>query len=201
MHHITPANIATLQQRHITFLKLRSNSRSAFRLRLSGVQIAAQVLNQMFHTENLVNFMNEDVVLEFDKPHFTVRLDSTFLKVDLKEGIKKDLEKLVEAKPAIRDSLGLLFQSVIPLDVRLRDIRSVSLDKKGRVKIDIPSRKDLTIPLDEQESKNLIDKLNELIPLEKERAIRDSEVARKTEKSAAPGRAIDEREVARGRID
>ena len=95
---------------------------------------------------------DEDIVMEIDKPHFTVKLHSTFLEVDLKEGIRKDLEKLIEAKPAIRDSVGILFQTIVPIDVRLRDIRSVGLDKKGRVKIDIPSRKDLTIPLDEKES-------------------------------------------------
>jgi hypothetical protein len=139
--------------------------------------------------------------MEIDKPHFTVKLHSTYLKVDLKEGIKSELERLVETKPAIRDSIGLIFQTIVPLDVKLRDIRSVSLDKKGRVKIDIPSRRDLTIPLDEKESTNLINKLNELIPPEKERAQRDSSVARKTERTFESARetTLDGEEVARGR--
>ena len=144
---------------------------------------------------------DEDLIMEIDKPHFTVKLHSTFLKVDLKDGIRRDLEKLVEAKPAIRESIGLLFQTVVPIDVKLRDIRSVSLDKKGRVKIDIPSRRDLTIPLDEKESTSLINKLNELIAPEKERALRDSSVGRKTEKAFESARetTLDGEEVARGR--
>ncbi len=144
---------------------------------------------------------DEDIVMTIDKPHFTVKLHTTQLEVDLKEGARQELEKLIEAKPAFRDSIGLLFQGVVPLDVRLRDIRSVSIDKKGRVKIDVPRRKDLTIPLDEQESKRLIDKLNELIPPEKERALKDAEEAKKIERSLRAGRSTNEKEVGRGRIE
>ena len=144
---------------------------------------------------------DEDIVLTIDKPHFIVKLGSTQLEVDLKEGVRQELEKIIEAKPAFRDSVGLLFQGVVPLDVRLRDIRSVSIDKKGRVKIDIPRRKDLTIPLDEEESKRLFDKLNELIPPERERALKDAAEARKTEGALRGARSANEREVGRGRVE
>jgi hypothetical protein len=144
---------------------------------------------------------DEDIVMTIDKPHFVVRLHTTLLEVDLKEGARKELEKLLEANPAFRDSVGLLFQTVVPVDVRLRDIRSVGLDKKGRVKIDIPHRKDLTIPLDETESKRLVDKLNELIPPEKERAMRDAEEAKKAERAFEPERARGGKELTRGRIE
>ena len=144
---------------------------------------------------------DEDIVMTIDKPHFVVRLHTTLLEVDLKEGARKELEKLLEANPAFRDSVGLLFQTVVPVDVRLRDIRSVGLDKKGRVKIDIPHRKDVTIPLDETESKRLVDKLNELIPPEKERAMRDAEEAKKAERGFEPERARGGKELARGRIE
>jgi hypothetical protein len=143
---------------------------------------------------------DEDIVMTIDKPHFTVKLRATQLEVDIKEGARQELEKLLEAKPAFRDSVGLLFQTVVPLDVRLRDIRSIGLDEKGRVKIDIPRRKDLTIPLDQEESKRLIDKLNELIPPEKERALKDAEEAKKTEALRAQ-RSTNEKEVGRGRIE
>lgn len=143
----------------------------------------------------------EDIVMVIDKPHFIVKLHSTLLEVDMKEGIKKDLESLMEAKPAIRESLGLLFQTVVPLDVKLRDIQSVDLDKKGRLKIAIPMRKDITIPLDEAESRRLIDKLNELIPKEKERAQRDKEEAAKAEKAFGSKRAVMDRELARERTE
>jgi len=144
---------------------------------------------------------DEDIVMTIDKPHFVVRLHTTLLEVDLKEGARKELEKLLEANPAFRDSVGLLFQTAVPIDVRLRDIKSVGLDKKGRVKIDIPHRKDLTIPLDETESKRLVDKLNELIPPEKERAMRDAEEAKKAERAFEHERARGEKELARSRIE
>ena len=144
---------------------------------------------------------DEDIVMTIDKPHFIVRLHTTQLEVDIKDGAREELEKLLEAKPAFRDSVGLLFQTVVPLDVRLRDIRSVGLDEKGRVKIDIPRRKDLTIPLDQEESKRLIDKLNELIPPEKERALKDAEEAKKTEGALRAHRSTNEKEVGRGRIE
>jgi hypothetical protein len=143
---------------------------------------------------------DEDIVMTIDKLHFTVKLRATQLEVDIKEGARQELEKLLEAKPAFRDSVGLLFQTVVPLDVRLRDIRSIGLDEKGRVKIDIPRRRDLTIPLDQEESKRLIDKLNELIPPEKERALKDAEEAKKTEALRAQ-RSTNEKEVGRGRIE
>jgi hypothetical protein len=143
---------------------------------------------------------DEDIVMTIDKLHFTVKLRATQLEVDIKEGARQELEKLLEAKPAFRDSVGLLFQTVVALDVRLRDIRSIGLDEKGRVKIDIPRRKDLTIPLDQEESKRLIDKLNELIPPEKERALKDAEEAKKTEALRAQ-RSTNEKEVGRGRIE
>jgi hypothetical protein len=143
----------------------------------------------------------EDIVMVIDKPHFVVKLHSTLLEVDLKEGFRKDLEALMEARPAIRESLGLLFQTVVPLDVKLRDIQSVDIDKKGRVKVAIPMRKDITIPLDEVESRRLINKLNELIPREKERALRDKEEAAKAEKAFGSKRAITDRELARERTE
>ena len=104
-----------------------------------------------------------------DKPHFKVKLHQSLLEVDLKEGVKKELEDVVEANPTLRGSLGFLFQNVVPLDVPLKDIESVEQNKKGQVKIIIPHRKDITIPLEPNESKKLIDKLNELIPIEKQK--------------------------------
>jgi hypothetical protein len=131
----------------------------------------------------------EGIVLVIDKPHFIVKLHTTLLEVDLKEGVKKELEDVIEAKPILRDSLGFLFQTVIPLDVPLKDIESASVNKKGQVKIAIPSRRDIVIPLEPNESKSLVEKLTELIPIEKERAIRELEEAQKSEKEFERKRA------------
>jgi len=123
--------------------------------------------------------MSEDVVMVIDKPHFKVKLHKTLLEVDLKEGAKKELEDVLEAKPILRENLGFIFQTIIPLDVRLKDIESVRQDKKGRVKIAIPLRKDIVIPLEPKESERLIEKMNELITIEKDRAIRESQESEK----------------------
>jgi len=115
----------------------------------------------------------EDIVMVIKKPHFTVKLHKTLLEVDLKKGIKKELEDVLEAKPILRESLGFLFQTIIPLDVPLKDIQSVQVDKKGQVKVIIPSRRDIVIPLKLNESKRLVEKMNEWIAVEKDRAIRE----------------------------
>src|SRR3989304_8021288 len=125
----------------------------------------------------------EEVVMEIKKPHFTVKLHKTLLEVDLEKGVRKELEDVLEAKPALRESLGFLFQTIVPLDVQLKDIESVKVDKKGRVKITIPSRKDIIIPLKPNESKRLVEKMNELIALEKERAFRDEQESEKTRRA------------------
>ena len=145
---------------------------------------------------------NKDPVMVIDKPHFVVKLHETLLEVDLKEGVKKELEDVVEAKPILRETLGLLFQTVIPLDVHLKDIKSVNVDEKGRVKVVIPHRRDIVIPLKANESKRLVEKLNELIPIEKERAIRELEEAQKSEKEFERKRVELETEAykERGRI-
>jgi len=117
--------------------------------------------------------MTEDTIMVIDKPHFKVKLHKALLEVDLKKGIKKELEDVLEAKPLLRENLGFIFQTIIPLDVRLRDIESVRVDKKGQVKVAIPHRRDIVIPLELREARRLVDKMNELIPIEKEQAIRE----------------------------
>lgn len=122
--------------------------------------------------------MVKKLVLKIDRPHFVVRLHEDVLEVDLKEGAKKALEDVLEAHPALRESLGVLFQTVIPLDVALSDIDSAEVDDEGRVKIVIPLRRDIVIPLEFDESRKLTEKLNELIPLAK---LKDANRRRKLE--------------------
>ena len=111
--------------------------------------------------------MTKKSVLEIDKPHFIVKLHEDTLEVDLKEGAKKELEDVVEAHPIIRESLGMLFQSMIPLDIALKDIDSAVVDDKGQLKIIIPFRRDITIPLTVDEAESFAKKLNRLIPVAK----------------------------------
>jgi hypothetical protein len=120
-----------------------------------------------------------EIVMTIDKPHFVVKLHKTLLEVDLKEGIKKELETALEKNAKIRSLFGFLFQTMIPLDVPLKKIDSVTVTENGQVKIVIPRRKDIVIPLDPNESQRLVDKLNELIPIEKERALEEEQAEEK----------------------
>lgn len=131
----------------------------------------------------------KDIVLEIKKPSFTVKLHPNLLEVDLKKGLKKELEDVLEAKPILRDSLGLLLQTVVPLDMPLKDIESATVDKKGQVKIAIPHRKDIVIPLKKTESRRLVNKLNELIPVEKAKEIERVMASEKAKRERAPERA------------
>jgi len=125
--------------------------------------------------------MVEKLVLKIDKPHFIVKLHEDTLEVDLKEGAKKKLEDAVEAHPILRESLGVLFQTIIPLDVALKDIESAEVDNKGRLKIVIPLRRDIIIPLETNESKKLAEKMNELIPLAKLKEAEEAKVLKEME--------------------
>lgn len=119
----------------------------------------------------------KDLVLVIDKPHFVVKLHKDLLEVDLKKGAKKKLENFLESKPRLRESLGVLFQTVVPLDVPLKDIESAIVDRElyprvlaqgwAQTKITIQHREDLLIPLTLEECEKLVAKLNELIPTAK----------------------------------
>lgn len=113
--------------------------------------------------------MGKEPILVIDKPHFVVKVSEELLELDLKEGAKKELEDVVEAHPILRGSLGVLFQTIVPLDVMLHEVESVEVNDKGQLKLTIPLRRDITIPLDRDESNKLAAKLNELIPSAKKR--------------------------------
>src|SRR5213080_877246 len=83
------------------------------------------------------------IIMTLDKPHFQVKLHHDRLQVDLKEGVRAELEKLAEARPILRDSLGWIFQTIIPLDVKLWEIEKVHADSTGKMSIKIPHRRDL----------------------------------------------------------
>jgi len=129
----------------------------------------------VLHAEDgmVTGLSTEDLVLVIDRPKFVVKLRQNLLEVDLKEGAMKELEDVLEAKPILRESLGVLLQTAIPLDIPLRDIDHVSANGKGQVKIVIPYRTDILIPLDREEAKRLVDKLNELIPIEKRKQLEE----------------------------
>lgn len=109
-----------------------------------------------------------------------MKLHEELLEVDLKEGVRKEFEDLAEAKPILRETLGMLYQFAGPLDVELKDIDKVLIEKDGRVKVVIPNRRDLHIPLTPQEAQTLTGKLDELIPLARQRAVELDKIAAAT---------------------
>lgn len=117
-----------------------------------------------------------------DKPHFEVKLLSDMLKVDLKDGARAEIDKLVGNKTALRDTLGWIFQTIVPLDVQLWQIEKVTTESSGKVNIVIPHRRDIHIPLEPLEAEKLVEKMNELIPIEKQRRMQKDMAERAAEK-------------------
>ena len=125
---------------------------------------------------------DKPAVFMIDKPHFQVKLQSDLLKVDLKEGARAEIDKLVGNRPALRDTLGWMFQTIVPLDVHLWQIERVAVEPTGKVNITIPHRRDIHIPLEPLEAERLVEKMNELIPIEKERRVEREQAEQVAEK-------------------
>jgi len=96
-------------------------------------------------------------------------LYENLLKVEPKKSTLHELEEALENKPILKDTLGEILHIFAPLHIRLSQIDKANVDKKGNAKLVIPQHRDVTIPLSPMESKKLVDKLNELIPKEKEK--------------------------------
>ena len=135
-----------------------------------------------------------NVVLEIDNPHFIVRLYEDLLKIEVKGSVKNEIEEALENTPIIRETIGKILGLFVPLHIRLSDIDSVNMDKMGRVKIIIPLHKDMIIPVGTEEGKKLVDKLNELIPVAKqkelERIMREHKLRRIGEEEIELGRTM-----------
>lgn len=135
------------------------------------------------------------VILKFEKQHFTITLDRSMLKIDVKGSIRSEIEEALENKPVLRQTLGAILGIFAPLHIRLSDIASVNADDKGKLKIVLPRHRDIMLPLDPKEAYTLANKLNDLIPVAKRRdAIRASREAihrRVGEERLEMGRASD----------
>ena len=108
-------------------------------------------------------------ILEIDNPHFTIRLYENWLWIDLKGDTKNEIVEALENKPVLRQSIGNILEIFAPLHIHLSDIDSVRLDSAGKVKLVLPRRRDVTIPLAVNEAKTFVDTLNPLIAKEKEK--------------------------------
>jgi len=121
--------------------------------------------------------------LQIERPQFEVKLHSGTLEVNLKEGVRKEIEKLAEDRPILQEILGWVFQTIIPLNVGLWEIERAEVDAGGKVSLKILHRRDLHIPLDHDDGRKLVDKLTELIPVEKARELERVRSYEMTEKA------------------
>jgi hypothetical protein len=135
------------------------------------------------------------VVLEIDKPHFTIRLFENLLKMDLKGTVKDEIEEALENKPILRETIGHILGIFVPLHIRLSDIDSVNMDETGTVKVNLPRHRDIVIPLELNDAKRLADKLNQLIPIEKEKELERVMKEHKLQKIVKEERMLEKEEV------
>lgn len=109
------------------------------------------------------------LILRIDKPHFTVELHESLLTIDLKGTVKNDIEEAFENEPVLRETIGGILGIFVPLHIRLSHIDSVHKDETGKVTIRLHLHRDIVIPLEPNEANELVNKLNQLIPEEKEK--------------------------------
>ncbi len=117
-------------------------------------------------------------ILKVEKPHFTITLFPSILRIDVKGNVRSEIEEALENKPVLKQTLGAILGIFAPLHIRLCDIDSATADDKGKLKIVLPRHRDVTLPLEPTEARQLAERLNDLIPEAKRReAIR---IARET---------------------
>jgi hypothetical protein len=111
-------------------------------------------------------------ILRIIRPHFTVRVYETRLRIDLKGSVKNDIEEAFENTPVLEQTIGSILGMFIPLHVHLSDIDSVHMDKSGKVVIKLPRHRDVVIPLEPRDAERLVDKLSQLVPAAKKKELR-----------------------------
>jgi hypothetical protein len=110
--------------------------------------------------------------LSIEKPHFTVSLYANLLKIDLKGTTKNVIVEALENKPILRETIGEILGMFVPLHIHLSDIHSVEMDESGKVNLNLPRHRNITIRLERKEAKELAEKLNQLIPRARERELK-----------------------------
>lgn len=137
-------------------------------------------------------------VLRIDKPHFTVRLYEDRLRIDLKGTTKNNIEEALENKPVLKETIGSILGMFIPLHVHLSEIDSVHMDEKGKVVLKIPRHRDVVIPLEPEDAKRLVDRLNQLIPRAKEKELERIIREQRARRAVEADRVLDREELSGG---
>ncbi len=141
---------------------------------------------------------NLKLVMEINKKNFSVMLYENWLKVEPKKSFVHELEEALEDKPVLKDTVGEILHIFAPLHIRLSQIEKVDVHKKGNVILVIPHHRNVTIPLAPDESMKLADKLNKLIPKEKEKELERYIRERRLQKDASMEEAIERTPLVQG---
>jgi hypothetical protein len=94
------------------------------------------------------------LILKVENPHFTIKLYENLLRIDLKGSFKNEVEEALENKPFLKETIGGLLGIFVPLHIRLSDIDSVHMDETGKVTINLPYHRHITIPLERNMRRN-----------------------------------------------
>ena len=70
------------------------------------------------------------IVLEVEDPNFAIRLHGDILKIDLKGGLKNELEEALENKPVLKETVGKVLGIFVPLHLHVGDIDPVHIGSK-----------------------------------------------------------------------
>jgi hypothetical protein len=133
--------------------------------------ISKRLLVVVSKSGHVVEMPETTPLLVINKPHLTISVYESMLRMDVKDSVKNDIEEALENTPVLKQTIGSILGIFAPLHVRLSDIDSVNVDKEGKVKIKLPRHRDLVLPLGPTDGKKLTDKLNELIPVEKQKEL------------------------------
>jgi hypothetical protein len=128
----------------------------------ANMKLLLQLINKRQRLKD-TSMPEATAILEVDGPHCTVRLYEKLLKADLMGSLKNEIEEALENKPILAETIGGVLSIFVPLHIRLSDINSANVDETGKLKIDLPHRRNILIPLERKDAQRLVDKLNELV--------------------------------------
>jgi hypothetical protein len=126
----------------------------------------------------------ETAVLEIDEPYFIVKLYKNLLKIEVKGNVKNEIEEALENKPVLKETIGHILNVFVPLHIPLRNIDSVRIENKGKVRIHLPRHRDIVIPVGPKNAVKLEEELHKLVEKEKARELKHTLMQVKSERVA-----------------
>jgi len=76
----------------------------------------------------------------------------------LKGSFKNEVEEALQHKPVLKETIGKILGVFVPLHILVSDIDSVDRDETGRVTVNLPHRRDVSLPFEHKENaENLVE--------------------------------------------